>query len=139
MNFEQVEIGCVVRKPGSFSLEDVQAFARISGDSNPVHLDEKFAAQSIFGKRIVHGILSASLISAAIGTELCGPGVIYLSQELRFRKPVFIDEKLIAEVTVVEKLPEKNDLILKTEVINEKAELVISGTARVRLPVNKGI
>ena len=76
--------------------EDIQAFADLSGDINPVHLDDAFAATTIFKKRIAHGFLTGALFSTVLGTKLPGPGCIYLSQELKFRAPVFIGDELVA-------------------------------------------
>ncbi len=111
--------------------DDVRTFAVISGDDNPVHLDNEFALKTRFQGRIVHGILVASLISAAIGKF---PGiVIYVSQELRFLIPVKIGDEIEATAEVVEKVDEPNRLILKTVCTNEGGEVVIDGEAVIKV------
>ena len=90
--------------------EEVRKFAEISGDDNPVHLDDEYAKDTLFGKRIVHGILVSSLISKVIGTQLPGNGTIYLSQNLKFLKPVYVGETVRAEVVIKEIIEEKNRL-----------------------------
>ena len=93
---------------------DIVGFADITGDTNPIHLDEAFAAESLFKARIAHGMLSAGLISAVLGTRLPGPGCIYLSQSLRFRAPVMIGDHVEACVTITDILHEKQRITLET-------------------------
>lgn len=116
-----------------FTDEDVRKFARISLDTNPVHLNDEYAANTIFKGRIVHGFLSGSLISAIIGTILPGEGTIYLNQTMNFRKPVRIGEKIKATVEVVGIREEKNILTLNTYCENERGEIVIEGSAVVKV------
>ncbi len=118
----------------TISETDIVLFAGISGDTNPVHLDDLAAQDSPFGKRIAHGILSAGLISAVIGTRLPGPGTIYLNQTLAFRRPVYIGDTLTATVEVQALRPDKPIATLRTVVTNQAAEVVIEGEAIVRLP-----
>ena len=103
----------------TFSDEDVRKFAEISGDTNPVHLDDDFAAGTPFKRRLVHGMLTAGLISAVLGTKLPGPGSIYLSQSIAFRAPVFIDDTVTATVTVARIREDKPILTLETN-LNHK-------------------
>lgn len=117
----------------SFSEEDVRAFAEISLDKNPVHLNDEYAHNTIFKERIVHGFLTGSLISAIIGTVLPGEGTIYLNQNMNFRKPVRIGERVKATVEVVGIREDKNILTLNTYCENEKGELVIEGSAVVKV------
>lgn len=84
----------------TITTADVQLFADLSGDTNPVHLEESYARETMFGKKIVHGMFSAALISAVAGTKLPGPGAIYIDQSIKFRAPVFIGDTAIASVTV---------------------------------------
>jgi 3-hydroxybutyryl-CoA dehydratase len=112
---------------------DVVAFAGISGDDNPVHLDEDYARETHFGGRIVHGILSAGLISAAIAGQLPGPGTIYLRQSLKFCAPVRIGDLVEARVTVTEIMAEKNRVTLGT-VCSVGELMVIEGDALVLPP-----
>lgn len=112
--------------------KDIDLFARASGDYNPIHLDEEIAKESIFKKRIAHGMLSASFISAVIGNTLPGNGSIYLSQTLNFKKPVFIGDCINTHVKVVD--IKKNIATLETLCINQHGQIVISGEAVVLLP-----
>lgn len=93
---------------------DICMFAGVSGDTNPVHLNQEFAAATPFGGRIAHGILTASFVSAVIGTKLPGPGCIYVSQTLRFKAPVKAGETVSAKVTVREIVAEKKRVVLDT-------------------------
>jgi 3-hydroxybutyryl-CoA dehydratase len=110
--------------------KDVVQFAEISGDRNPIHLDEQYAKKSIFGKQVVHGILQAGLISAVLGNQLPGQGSIYREQTLTFKKPAFIDDTLTATVEIVEIKERVGLLILKTTVRNQNGVLLIEGTAK---------
>ena len=108
---------------------DVVLFAAVSGDTNPVHFDELSAQQSRFGRRIAHGMLSAGLISAVIGTRLPGPGAIYLSQTLQFRHPVYFGDTLTASAEIIKMREDKPILTLKTMVTNQDGTLVVEGEA----------
>jgi 3-hydroxybutyryl-CoA dehydratase len=120
---------------GSFSKtiteEDVLRFAEITGDFNPVHVDEEFAKNSLFKERIAHGFLSGALISTVFGTILPGPNTIYLSQELNFKAPVKIGDTITAECEVLEKKDSKKILKFKTEVKNQEGTVVLDGQATV--------
>ena len=107
---------------------DIAGFADITGDTNPVHLDHDFAAGSMFKERIAHGMLSAGLISAVLGTRLPGPGCIYLSQSLRFRAPVMIGDHVEAIATVKEVNPDKRRIVLET-VCRVGDKVVVDGEA----------
>lgn len=126
-----------IGQKGSFTKTvteaDVVLFAGISGDLNPAHINEVEASQGMFKKRIAHGMLGASFISAVLGMYLPGPGTIYLSQSLKFSKPVFINDTLTATAEVVDK-NEKGWLTLETTVVNQHGDKVISGTAQVIPP-----
>ncbi|SBS33908.1 (R)-specific enoyl-CoA hydratase [Marinomonas spartinae] len=113
--------------------EDVQSFAHITGDTNPVHLDADFAATTSFGKPIAHGMLSAGFISAAIGTKLPGSGCIYLEQNLKFRAPVYIGQDVITTITVVEINERRRRVTLKTACECD-GKVVVSGEAIVMIP-----
>lgn len=122
----------------SFSASEVELFSELSGDKNPVHLDEGEAAKSIFEKRVVHGALTASLVSAVLGMQLPGPGTIYLRQDSRFLKPVYLDETVTATVRIIELL-EKGRARLETIILDQSGEPVLIGEALVKLPEsNKG-
>lgn len=113
--------------------EDVIAFAQISGDFNPVHIDKKKAEESIFGKQVAHGMYTAALISKVIGMQMPGEGTIYLSQNCKFLKPVFIGDELKVYVEILS-IGDKNRAKLKTSVFNQNEELVLDGVAEVLLP-----
>ncbi len=117
----------------SFSINEVRDFAGITGDHNPIHLDEEFAKRTVFGKPIVHGILCSGLISCVIGEQLPGNGSIYLGQELKFVAPAFHGERLIAEVEILEVIIEKRHIILKTVIRKSDGTIVIEGKARVKV------
>ena len=107
---------------------------RFSGDHNPVHLDEAYAAKTRFGHPIAHGMLVAGLISAVLGTELPGPGSIYLSQTLHFRAPVYIGDQVTATVEVVAIRPDKPIVTMKTVCTNQSGQIVLEGEAVLLLP-----
>ena len=110
---------------------DIQKFAEVSGDHNPLHLDDKFASQTRFGRRIAHGMLAASLISAVIANELPGQGSIYLGQTLKFVAPVFPGDTVTARVTVVSIREDKPILQLETICTNQHSDVVLKGEATV--------
>ena len=111
---------------------DIVAYAGITGDFNPVHINAEFASESMFKERIAHGMLVSGFISAVIGYHLPGPNTIYLGQELKFTAPVKIGDTVTAEVTVTEKRDEKRILKLKTIVTNQRGEIVVDGSAVVK-------
>ena len=122
---EDIEVGQKVKFFKTFHQEDVEKFSEISGDNNPVHLDTNYASKTIFKKRVVHGFLTASLISAAIGTKLPGPGSIYLNQSLKFLAPVFPDEEVIVELTIKKINLEKRRIIIDTTCICNNKEVIV--------------
>lgn len=105
--FEDLEVGQEASMSRTVSEADIVAYAALSGDYNPVHLDPEYASRTIFKERIAHGILAAGYISALFGMKLPGPGSIYISQTLSFRAPVKIDDKVESKVTLIELIPEK--------------------------------
>lgn len=109
----------------------ITAFAELSMDSNPAHLDEVFAAKSIFRKPVAHGLYVSSFISAVIGTKLPGAGCVYMSQDLKFISPVYINDTITAEVEVID-VDRKGKLTLSTKCINQHNEVVIDGKAVVK-------
>lgn len=113
---------------------DVDAFARVTGDHNPVHVDEEFAKTTRFGRRIAHGMLTASLISAVLANKLPGEGSVYLGQTLQFVAPVFAGDEVTARVTVKEIREDKPIMKLETICVNQRNELVVRGEATVLLP-----
>ncbi len=112
---------------------DVYGFAGITGDFNPVHVNAVAAEQSMFGQRIAHGILAVGLISTVLGQKLPGNGTIYLSQQAKFLKPVYIGDTITATAEVAE-VREKGRLLLKTYAVNQRGEKVVDGEAEVIAP-----
>ena len=112
------------------SDDDIKTFARISGDDNPVHMNDDYAKGTMFGGRIAHGMLVSGLVSAVLGTMLPGPGAIYLSQQLRFLAPVRPGDQVTARAMVTEWDQDKGRVTLLTEVKNQEGVAVISGEAR---------
>lgn len=110
---------------------DIDAFADVTGDHNPVHVDEEFARTTRFGRRIVHGMLTASLISSVLANKLPGEGSVYLAQTLKFVAPVFPGDEITARVTVKEAREDKPILKLETVCMNQRDEIVIRGEATV--------
>ena len=111
------------------TADDVKRFAEITGDRNPIHLDPTFAATTRFKRPIAHGLLTASYVSAVLGSELPGPGTIYLSQSITFKAPVYLGDEITAKVTVLKYRPDKQILTLRTECMNQDAVTVMEGQA----------
>ncbi|MCT4620539.1 MAG: MaoC family dehydratase [Marinisporobacter sp.] len=130
--YEEMEIGQTASLSKKITNKDIMQFANISGDRNPIHIDEHFALKSRFKKRIAHGMLTSSLISAVLGTELPGANTLYLSQNMKFLAPAYIGDELTASVEVMEKKDEKKLIILKTIVKNQSGNEIITGQAVVK-------
>lgn len=115
------------------SKEDVEEFAKVTGDYNPMHMDDDFAKETQFHGRIAHGMISAGMISACLGTKIPGPGAIYLGQTLKFDKPVHFDDVLVVQVEVVKIVPKKHFKIatLSTTVTNQDGVVVTEGEATI--------
>jgi 3-hydroxybutyryl-CoA dehydratase len=128
--FEDLAVGMTASTGKTITEADILMFAAVSTDTNPVHLNAEFAATTVFGERIAHGMLSAGLISAVLGTQLPGPGTIYMSQSLRFRAPVKIGETVTATVEVTALDPAKKRATLRT-VCTVGGRVVIDGEALV--------
>ena len=131
--YEDLVVGQTARIAKTITEADILMFAAVSLDSNPVHLDAEAAAGSMFKERIAHGMLSAGLISALLGTRLPGPGTVYLAQTLRFRAPVKIGDTVTAEVEVTALDPGRKRVMLKTTCF-VKGKPVIDGEATVMPP-----
>ncbi|EPJ47637.1 MAG: dehydratase [Osedax symbiont Rs1] len=112
----------------TISAADVDTFAQLSGDNNPIHVDEEYAKTTAFGQRIVHGMFSAALISAVAGTKLPGPGGVYLSQELKFRRPIFIDDTVVVTLTISDINQRRGRVTMQTDV-HVSGKLAVSGVA----------
>jgi 3-hydroxybutyryl-CoA dehydratase len=131
--FDDLKIGMTERLKKTIAASDVVGFAQLTGDRNPIHLSEHFAAKTPFGRRIAHGLYTASLISAVLGTRLPGPGAIYIAQTLNFRAPVRIGDTVSVAVTVAELMPEKSRARL-TCVCKVGRQVVLDGEALVKVP-----
>jgi len=120
-----------------FSQKDVEEFARVTGDNNPIHLDPDYAAQTIFKRPIMHGMLGASLFSKVFGTMFPGEGTIYLKQSLTFLKPMYVDTPYVAEFIVKEVIPEKNRAIIETLIKDKGTGNVCTSGEALIMNVNK--
>lgn len=130
-----LSIGQSVESKFHITDEVVRAFAEFSGDKNPIHLDESFAAKSPFGKRIAHGIISGTFISSMIANQLPGPGTIYLGQNYKFINPVFVGEWITIKLTVKSIRADKPIATLETNVyVGDEQRLALEGEATVRFP-----
>lgn len=127
----QIKVGDSAEITKTIEQSDVDAFASVTGDYNPVHVDEEFAKTTRFGKRIAHGMLTASLISAVLANKLPGEGSVYLGQTLQFVAPVFPGDEITARVTVKEVREDKPIVKLETICVNQRDEIVIRGEATV--------
>ena len=115
-----------------FNQSDVNIFAQITGDNNPIHLDADFAAKTIFGKPIVHGFFSASVFSMVFGTKFPGQGTIYLYQDMKFLAPVFVNQPYKAKFEVLEVNTEKHIGLIKCVLEDETGKIVIEGNAKLK-------
>ncbi|MFZ5648317.1 MAG: MaoC family dehydratase [Bacillota bacterium] len=129
--FDQIRIGDKACFSKTVTETDVYLFAGITGDLNPVHINAELARKGIFGRPVVHGMLTGGLISSVIGLQLPGPGSVYLSQTLKFLSPVFFGDTITAEVEVIEKIAGKNRIKLRTTCINQDSKVVVEGEALV--------
>ena len=135
--FDELKIGDTASIKRSVTLQDIQLFSVMSGDVNPAHVDPEYAKEDRFHKIIAHGMWGACLISTVLGTELPGPGTIYLGQTLKFTAPVVPGDTITITVTVLEKKPEKHIIDLECTCINQHNVCVISGKATVIAPTEK--
>ena len=134
MEYSKIKVGDRYSEKFIASDDKVRDFAETSGDNNPLHIDEEFAKGSRFGKRIAHGMLVASFISKVLGRDFPGDGTIYMQQEVKFKKPVYINEEVEVEVEVIDKRDDKHILTLRTDVTNSNGDKVIIGQATVMKP-----
>ncbi len=131
---ERLTVGQTYETRFAITAELIEGFARVTGDNNPIHLDEDYARQTIFEKRVAQGMLGAGLLSGVLGRQFPGTGTIYLSQTLKFLKPVFIGDEITLRLEVLEIINEKNRVRLETAFTNQKSEAVITGEALVMPP-----
>lgn len=135
--FDEIEIGQSAQLVRSLGLDDIRAFAAVSGDTNPAHLDAQYAADTLFHDIIAHGMLEGALISALLGTQFPGPGTIYLDQSLHFARPVRVGDTLTVVVTVRSKDAVKKTVELDCQIHNQDGVQVLSGVSRVLAPSQK--
>lgn len=135
--YDEITIGQKASYTKEIQEKDIQLFAAVSGDVNPVHLDAEFAAGTPFKERIAHGMLTGSIMSAALALELPGPGTIYLGQTLRFRLPVKIGDTVTVELEVTDKRDDKKFVTLACKAVNQAGKTVATGTAEVMAPAQK--
>jgi 3-hydroxybutyryl-CoA dehydratase len=136
LTLEDIKVGMEASYSQTITDADVKAYSGISGDKNPIHMDDIYASQSKFGKRIAHGMISSSFFSALFGTKLPGQGCVYVSQTLKFKKPVYLDETVTASVTVSLIDIERRRVFFKT-VCKVNNKIVIEGEAELFVPKNK--
>lgn len=125
---EDLSVGMSASYAKTITEADVVLFAGVTGDDNPVHINEEFAAATPFGQRIVHGMFSAGLISTVLGTRLPGPGAIYVDQQIRFKAPVHIGDTVTATATIIE-IDERRRRVKLETVCTVKGEVVTEGVA----------
>ena len=135
---QEINIGETASFTKTVTEYDVYSIAGVTGDFNPAHIDSEFASETSFGKRIAHGILSIGFISTVLGTQLPGPGSIYIHQSCDFKRPIFIGDTITSTVEVTKKDEERNRVWLHTFCTNQKNELVVDGEA-VMMPVRKKV
>ena len=131
----QLEVGQKASISKIVTEDEVYQFASITGDVNPVHVENEYAKNTLFKKRIAHGMFSAALVSAVIGVKLPGPGCIYINQTLYFLAPVYFDDTITATVEVTRLILERNRVVLKTTCTNEYGKVVLDGEATVLAPI----
>ncbi len=132
-DFNAIYLGQKAQLEHKITEQDLQSFVELSGDNNPLHVDKNFAAHSRFGKRVVHGMLSASFISTIIGTKLPGKGALWQSMNVKFLHPTFIGDVIVVSATVKHKSESQRVVVLELEVTNQHAQKLIEGEAEVRL------
>lgn len=135
--FDDINVGDQAELVRTLTPRDIDIFAIMSGDVNPAHVDPEFAEQDIFHKVIAHGMWGGALISTVLGTQLPGPGTIYIKQNLKFLKPVTLGDTLTVTVTVIEKIADKKHLVLECVCKNDQGKDVIRGEAKVMAPTKK--
>jgi acyl dehydratase len=129
-----IKIGDTASITKKFRIDDVIKFSKITGDKNPIHLDEEYALTTRFKGRLVHGILVSGLISAVLGMHLPGPGSIYIKQTLNFKAPVYIDDQITAIATVNKIRTDKPIVTIKTVCKNQENNIVVDGEAILLVP-----
>jgi phosphate acetyltransferase/phosphate butyryltransferase len=135
--FDELKVGETASLARTLTYKDIELFAIMSGDVNPAHVDEAFAKSDMFHKIVAHGMWGGALISTVLGTQMPGPGTIYLNQSLHFGGPVGLGDTITVTLKVAEKKPEKHHVILDCQAVNQHGQIVISGIAEVIAPTEK--
>lgn len=136
ITYDELNVGDSANYTKTLTEAELILFAAVSGDVNPIHLDPEYASQTDFKGRIAHGMWSGALISAALATVIPGPGTIYLEQNLKFKRPVRLDDTLTVQATVLRKEP-RNRVVIECVVVNQRDEVVVTGEAKVIAPTEK--
>lgn len=131
---KEIKMGDFAEFAKTISESDIYAYAGITGDLNPAHINEAYAQKTFFKTRIAHGMLTAGFISAILGMQLPGPGTIYMKQELKFLAPVRMGDTITARAEVIEIVEEKNRIKLRTTCTNQEGKIVLDGEAVVSPP-----
>lgn len=132
--FEEIQLHQSAELKKTLSKEDILLFAAMSGDVNPAHMDETYARQTPFKNVIAHGMWSSAFISTLLGTELPGPGTIYLGQSLRFKRPVKLGDEITVKIEVIAKDQEKKRVTFSNTITNQNGEVVVTGESEVMPP-----
>ena len=138
MHFEELHVGMAAERTRLVDDDLVRRYADLTEDFNPVHVDEAAAAKSRFGGRIAHGMLSGGLISAVLGMDLPGPGALWLSQQMKFTRPVMLGDTITTRVEVLEVIPAKRRARLATTCRNQRGELTLDGEALIQMMEDTG-
>ena len=135
--FDEIFVGQTCEHRKTVTEKDILLFAIVSGDSNPVHVDENYAKTTQFGERIAHGMYTSALVSAAMATDLPGPGSVYLTQSMKFKQPVKVGDTLDIRIEVIKKRAGKNFVTFSTVVTNQHGDRVLLGEAMARVASEK--
>ena len=134
LTLDQLSMGQTHQSKCTVTQEMVEEFAKATGDHNPIHLDESYARGTVFRARVAHGMLLAGILSGVLGMQFPGVGTIYLSQSLKFVKPVFLGDEVTWHIKIIELLKERNRARLETVCVNQRGETVVTGEALVMPP-----
>jgi acyl dehydratase len=136
-SIEEIEIGERASISRVIRREDVEAFAALSGDRNPLHLDAEYAARTEFGQPVAHGMIAASLVSTLVGMHIPGPGALWAEQKFRWRAPVFVGDEVTVELEVKHKSEGARMVLLEIKGVNQRGELILEGKGSAMLPAVK--
>ena len=138
MRYDEMTVGMAAERTRVVSDELVRAYAELTEDFNPLHVDDEIANKSRFGGRIAHGMLSAGLVSAVLGMDMPGPGALWLTQSIKFTRPVMVGDTLTTRVEVIELMPAKRRARLATTCRNQKGETTLDGEALIQMMDDTG-